>query len=320
MSNPFLIKGPAVIKFSGGRTSAYMLRMILDAHSGTLPSDVVTIFNNTGKERLETLDFVERLSQRWNVPVVWLEYCTKRVKWGRQKWLHTFKVVDYATASRNGEPFNMLIEACSSLPNQHQRKCTGELKVRATDRYVHEVLHWNDYDVVLGLRYDEPRRVANALAGIATEQTLFGEREYKTDKNGDEIEGGVPVCPLHQARITKEEINRFWQAERAGMPLEEWLALPRADRPGFDLELLPDHGNCDLCFLKGVKKTVAIMADRPDLTQWWIAKEETPLGTEQKLHTFRKGGKTYRELLVLSQSRKSCNDPDDDNIPCHCTD
>lgn len=29
--DPFLIEGPAVISFSGGRTSGYMLRRVLDA-------------------------------------------------------------------------------------------------------------------------------------------------------------------------------------------------------------------------------------------------------------------------------------------------
>lgn len=56
--NPYFITGPALISFSGGRTSGYMLRHILDAHDGTLPDDVVVTFANTGKEREETLRFV----------------------------------------------------------------------------------------------------------------------------------------------------------------------------------------------------------------------------------------------------------------------
>jgi hypothetical protein len=41
MTDPFHIEGPAIINVSGGRTSALMLRRILDAHDGTLPDDVV---------------------------------------------------------------------------------------------------------------------------------------------------------------------------------------------------------------------------------------------------------------------------------------
>lgn len=60
MSSPYRITGPAVVSFSGGRTSGYMLWHILDAHGGALPDDVKVVFCNTGKERPETLDFVER--------------------------------------------------------------------------------------------------------------------------------------------------------------------------------------------------------------------------------------------------------------------
>lgn len=49
MRNPCKIEGPAVISFSGGRTSGMMLRAILDAHGGTLPADVRVLFANTGK-------------------------------------------------------------------------------------------------------------------------------------------------------------------------------------------------------------------------------------------------------------------------------
>ena len=74
MADPFLITGPAVISFSGGRTSAYMLWRILQAHGGQLPGDVVVCFANTGREMPATLDFVHECATRWGVHVTWLEY------------------------------------------------------------------------------------------------------------------------------------------------------------------------------------------------------------------------------------------------------
>ena len=72
-ANPYRIEGPALISFSGGRTSAFMLFKILEAHGGTLPDDVHVCFANTGKEREETLRFVHECATRWGVRVRWLE-------------------------------------------------------------------------------------------------------------------------------------------------------------------------------------------------------------------------------------------------------
>lgn len=60
----FKIDGPAVISFSGGRTSGLMLRRCLDAG---LQPDVHVLFANTGKERPETLDFVRDCGLNWGV-------------------------------------------------------------------------------------------------------------------------------------------------------------------------------------------------------------------------------------------------------------
>ena len=42
--NHYRVPRPAVISFSGGRTSAYMLRRIIDAYGGRLPSDIAVVF------------------------------------------------------------------------------------------------------------------------------------------------------------------------------------------------------------------------------------------------------------------------------------
>ena len=107
--SPYLIEGPALISFSGGATSAYMLHETLAEYGGTLPDDVHVCFANTGKEREETLRFVHECSTRWNVRVRWLEWRTRTgdVE-GR------FEEVGFNSASRNGEPFAGLIAAKSA--------------------------------------------------------------------------------------------------------------------------------------------------------------------------------------------------------------
>jgi len=100
MSDPFKIIEPTVISFSGGRTSAFMLFKVLEAHDGILPAEAIVCFANTGKEEEATLEFVHDCALNWNVPIVWLEYQTEKPN---------FRLVHYENASRNGEPFEDLI-------------------------------------------------------------------------------------------------------------------------------------------------------------------------------------------------------------------
>ena len=132
-----------VINFSGGRTSAYMTKRLIDEGS-----DYLVTFQNTGKELPQTLDFVNECDKRWNLGIVWLEYRRPA----------TFEVVTYKTASRNGEPYDQLLEQRpSAIPNMQFRYCTMELKIMTLKRYLKSI-GVNDYTSFNGIRYDEPRR------------------------------------------------------------------------------------------------------------------------------------------------------------------
>ena len=130
MSNPYKIDEPTCISFSGGRTSAYMLYKVLEAHDMSLPSEAKVVFCNTGKEEEATLKFVKDCSDRWNVPITWLEYRFNGDK-------PDFAVVSYETASRNGEPFEQIIRHFNNaLPNGRARYCSSNLKTRTFYRYL----------------------------------------------------------------------------------------------------------------------------------------------------------------------------------------
>lgn len=328
MNDPFRLDLPAVISFSGGRTSGYMLYRILQAFGGTLPDACRVIFNNTGKERLETLDFVERVSQRWSVPIHWLEYYNTPAMRKRKGqvipgWNHLVREVDYATASRNGEPYDMAIRSRQILPNQAIRYCTGDMKIRTTNRFVRRTLGWEEYTNALGLRYDEPHRYAKLYSQktVRVEQTLFGEEEIEEGYDAEKVTGEVPVVPLFHAKVTLEEVMAFWQEQRGGISLDEWLALPKGQRPDWDLELRPDEGNCDLCFLKGVQKLLKILRERPELAAWWIEHEKHARPTRIfDAGRFSKSRPGYAELLQISQQSELPLWEEVDELPCHCTD
>jgi 3'-phosphoadenosine 5'-phosphosulfate sulfotransferase (PAPS reductase)/FAD synthetase len=106
LMNPYALRGKTVVSFSGWRTSAYMLRLVLDANEDH--DDLMVLFANTGKEHPATLDFVQDCSDRWGVPTTWLE--SREDNAG-------FAIVDFASVSRQGERFDALIKKRSYLPN-----------------------------------------------------------------------------------------------------------------------------------------------------------------------------------------------------------
>jgi len=221
------VEGPTVISFSGGRTSGFLLRQVLDAHGGKLPPDAAVLFQNTGKEREETLVFIDECSQRWGVPITWLEWQAEDPK---------YRVVNFETASRNGEPFAKLIEKRQYLPNPVTRFCTGDLKVKVARRYIKAELGWDDWQSFVGIRFDEPRR-------------------WKIEGRSSRFKKEDLSLPLKAARITERDVLEFWK------------------RQPFDLGLKSYEGNCDLCFLKGRGKRLRIMADEPGRAEWWIKME-----------------------------------------------
>jgi len=226
MKNPYYIDEPAAISFSGGRTSAFMLYKILEAHDGKLPDDVKVTFANTGKEMPQTLDFVQACSDNWGVEIVWLEFT------GGKK-SDTPKVVNYETAARNGEPFDLLTTEKKFLPNGVMRFCTQELKIIPIEKYM-----GGDFLTVVGIRADEPRRVA--------------KQRIKPDY----------AVPLADAGVVVQDVRDFWETQNFGL----------------DLPMMPsgvsNMSNCDLCFLKGMGIKMSIIREKPELADWWISQEK----------------------------------------------
>jgi 3'-phosphoadenosine 5'-phosphosulfate sulfotransferase (PAPS reductase)/FAD synthetase len=300
MTGPFRLPIPFVVSFSGGRTSAYMLRRILNAFGGQLPAGGLVLFANTGKERPETLDFVERCSTEWDCPVVWLEYrrdasrpAVVKGKNGQPSiGRHGWAEVNYATASRDGRPLDDLFRVLAEyrdeakgadplLPNVTQRFCTAEGKIRTMGRYVTAAgFDLADVSCAVGIRADEPARLAKLARQSAS--------DWKC---------GEPCAPLAPARVTEPDVMAFWSQQ------------------SFDLKLRQHEGNCDLCFLKSRWKINAIMRDRPDLAQWWIdAERRTGM-------RFRNDRPSYAAMLAEAGQPALFHDgPDQLDTACHCTD
>lgn len=175
------MKHVKVINFSGGRTSAYMAKRLLEEGG-----EYLVTFQNTGKEMPQTLDFINECDKRWKLGLVWLEYRKPA----------SFEVVTYETASRDGRPFNELLEQRpSGIPNQQFRFCTQEMKINTLKRYLKSI-GVTDYTSFNGIRYDEPRRWAKLS-------------EFDVE------------LPLVKWKITKADVLSFWASQEFDLKLKE---------------------------------------------------------------------------------------------------
>lgn len=164
------------ISFSGGRTSGYMTNKIMESYAEKY-KEVVVAFANTGQEHEKTLEFIDNCDKVFGFNTIWVEAAVNPVH-GKG---NTHKVVTFETASRNGEPFEAVIQK-HGIPNQAFPQCTRELKLAPLRSLMREI-GWkaNTYDTAIGIRTDETRRVRKDAENVSIVYPLIDW--FPTDKH-----------------------------------------------------------------------------------------------------------------------------------------
>lgn len=178
------------------------------------------------------------------------------------------------------------------LPNVMHRICTSELKIRTCDRWIKRELGAKEWRDIIGFRYDEPRRWSRAVKRRENGECRHRPRDF----------------PLVAAGVTKAMVEEYWKAVPWGLRMDS------------------NYGNCDLCYLKGKRKIVSIIREKPELADWWIKMENVLVDnrSEKALGKAFMKDSTYRDLKVIATSGPALHefegDSPHDDIPCFCTD
>lgn len=270
----FQINEETYVGVSGGKTSG-LLAFLMEAHNKTnLP--IVYMFANTGREHTNTLKFVVDLKDAFETPFLWIEYRKPPNKYGAP-CESIYEIIETPEQfSRNGEPFEMFLEALAEYrefekgkgplaPIPTMRICTAYMKAKTMEHYTRRELGWDCFTKLMGLRADEPARVAKM-----------------SDRDTKKI---TTDAPLARAGLTKEDVNRFW-----------------SEQP-FTLELPENLGNCTLCFLKDEADLAFNMLYeiKPAETQWWI-------DMQKKYGAFKVKGASYEEIWKEAPVRFAIRD------------
>lgn len=263
-------KKKLLISFSGGRTSAYMMYWLTHEWNERDNYEIIIIFANTGKEKEETLIFIDKCSKAWGLNIVWVEAKHRDINgemFSKKGWATRHKVVDFEIASRKGEPFEEMLSNLG-IPSTNAPFCSDQLKKKAIKHYLKSI-KWKGYYTAIGIRSDEIDRV---------------------NEKHKELRLIYPLINMNPK--TKNEITI-------------WFA-----RLGFNLYVDPDMGNCDFCWKKDLPRLCRIAKKDRFVPMWWQKMtnkygQSNPRPTKLKPpFNFFRGNLSANDIVELSNKKE----------------
>lgn len=203
-----------LVSFSGGETSAFMAQWLNNHYEKFGYENIVFVFANTGLENEETLEFTQKCDDYFQLGIQWIE---ADIQHGERKGTG-YNRTDFDYASRNGEPFESMIQKYG-IPNMSHPHCTRELKERPILAFSKDWFNGEPCDMAIGIRIDEVDRI-----------------NLSASKQGF-------IYPLIHSKMmpaNKPMVNFYW----AQMP--------------FRLNLKGYQGNCQACWKKSDPKLFQI--------------------------------------------------------------
>lgn len=179
------MKKKLLVSVSGGRTSGLMAKLLFDRFQDVY--EMIFVFANTGREKEETLIFVNDLTVYFGLPIVWVEGV---VHFGTRKG-STHNITNFKDADRSGIVFERVIQKYG-IPNTQFLHCTRELKTNPIRSYAKSI-GWKDhkkYTTAIGLRADEPARI----------DLIKAQKEKQ-------------FYPLYEWGIKKPDVLAFWSRQ-----------------------------------------------------------------------------------------------------------
>ncbi len=191
------IELPHVVKFSGGRSSAMLLFILLENGLLDRARGDVVVFNNTSAEHPYTYRFVRdcmRATRRYGIPFFHVEFQTyedaRKGEWTR---LPTYRLVNDRPWSEGnedgfhwrGEVFEEMLSWKGYVPNQFSRICTKHLKLEVTRNFLRDWFAAKEAIPRLG-HYGNGPRINRDVAyrrhrknqGSVPEEIFLKKREY----------------------------------------------------------------------------------------------------------------------------------------------
>ena len=145
--------------------------------------NIVYAMANTSKERVESLDFMDKCDKHYNLNLSWIEAVFHERGEGV-----TYKVVDFDNLKTRGEIFEAGIKKLG-IPSKINKWCNRDMKVVPLRKFADDVFGKDNYSIAVGMRVDEMDRVG---------------KSYKENNT---------FYPLIDNKIDTKARNKFWSEQ-----------------------------------------------------------------------------------------------------------
>ena len=275
-----------VVSFSGGRTSAYLCKVMIDEFGR---DNVDFIYMDTGAEHPKTYEFIKKVDKYLGLDLVCLRgQFNQELGQG-----HTYKIINVDDLKCDLEVFSSLTKKYGT-PTVTGAWCTSRMKEETHDKYCDDAYGKGNYQTWIGIRADEPKRVLGERLGIKWNQRGLDayqltitmqhlERSPVINGISDiyaEIQERVCITDSknlkYMAEITdaeKQDVLEWWANAR----FKDYRLVKRKVKSKkqlyqkvfywvcFDLEIDEHLGNCVFCVKKGPNKLALAARDEPEL-------------------------------------------------------
>lgn len=334
--------GPVVVGLSGGRTSAYMLWLVLTASDG-LPDNVLVMFTDTGEELPETYAFLDAIEKRWGITILRLarpngQPLTAYAQYSAAISIPLeeltpldFLLEDYRVGCEvRGVSFNVF--------GGKSNWCSIESKHRTMERMALQLFGEDvasPKPVRVSRKANHAQAILTELYAEAMRRAFEGESALQTQKQADftflsgiradepkrlgtttEVRPVYPVGgePWFVTADKAEPVGRVrYDVERplADAGIVSADVMDFWDSQPFDLEIPSSLGNCFGCPWKNKARLKMMELAKPGLLQKWAMREDYFSAATQRVQRFKRDrGGRYTTLIADAHKIRDAAGPE----------
>lgn len=258
-----------VVSFSGGRTSAYLCKIMIDTYGR---DNVDFIYMDTGAEHPKTYDFIRNVNREFGLNLTCLRL---KINPNLGKG-NSYSIVSIGDLKPDLKPFKDMISKYG-VPYIGGMFCTDRMKLTPFKKYCEDTYGKKNYETWLGIRFDEPSRIWSDNnkkdLSVFKQLSLSGMTNYEMSDMYAAIYSGIAsvsdfdISDLAKELCTKRLLNL------ANDRLINMAAISNTDKQDvlnwwskmpFDLDLNEWSGNCEFCPKKSNLKLAASQRDSPE--------------------------------------------------------